>query len=681
MSTMTRPRYLTKSRYRMACECPTKLFYTKKKAYKDNGLDDPFLAALRDGGFQVGELARQYYGQGVLIDTLDEAKALNLTAAEMSKPRALIFEAAFVYQNLFIRADIVQKIENSVRLIEVKSKSIRPNDSKDSILKKDGYPKSDWDPTLQDIAFQTHVLRGAYPHLEVRPFLMLLDKERQAVVDAMNSLFFLKKPKGKKSPEVVLFAPLPPPLLQKGNWILCELCVQEPVELLLKTKYENQTTGKPQSFAERAKDWSEHYAKDTKIAPILTSECRDCQFRANPDERKEGLLSGYHECWRAVSGLPDAKLESGTVVEIWQYRKKEELLQQGIYHQTQVKPEIFTGSFGPRQQQQVTCVQKNITTPQVDDHAGLATDLSRLEYPLHFIDFETIRGAIPFHKDSAPYEQVAFQFSHHVVEKDGSIRHEGEWINLKRGQWPNADFLKQLQKELSKDGGSILHYANHEQQVLGDMADQVEHTDPRLASWARGLMDSSKGDHGQGSGRMVDLQKILLKQYYHPLAGGSNSLKKILPAILQTSPLLKKKYSSPIYGTSAMPSRNFKAMTWIQGKADPYELLPPVSADIPLDVERVFGENDKIDQGGAAMTAYAKVQFTQCSAAEVAGVEKALLKYCELDTLAMVMLWEEWQDQLQNGKPTAVAAPTQKAATQAGKQLNKSSLKKVLKST
>ena len=87
-------------------------------------------------------------------------------------------------------------------------------------------------------------------------------------------------------------------------------------------------------------------------------------------------------------------------------------------------------------------------------------------------------------------------------------------------------------------------------------------------------------------------------------------------------------------------------MTWIQGTADPYELLPPVSADFPLEAERVFGEGDRIDQCGAAMTAYAKVQFTQCSAAEVAGVEKALLQYCELDTLAMVMLWEEWQDQM-----------------------------------
>jgi len=647
----THPRYLTKSRYRMACECPTRLFYTKKKAYKDNGLDDPFLAALRDGGFQVGELARQYYGQGVLIDTLDEAKALKLTAAEMKKPNALIFEAAFRYQNLFIRADIVQKTGKSVRLIEVKSKSIRPNDPKDSILKKDGYPKSDWDPTLQDIAFQTHVLRKAYPQLEVRPFLMLLDKEKQAVVDAMNSLFFLKKPKGKKSPEVVLSGPLPPSLLQKRNWILCELCVQEPVELLLNTEYENQTTRKPQSFAERAKDWSEHYAKDKKIAPVLSKECRDCQFRANPEERKKGLFSGYHECW-TVAGLPGSQLETGTVVEIWQHRKINELLQQGIHHQTQVKLESLTGAYGPRQQQQVTCVQQNITTPQVDI-AGLATALSRLEFPLHFIDFETIRGAIPFHQDSAPYEQVAFQFSHHVAEKNGAIRHEGEWINLKRGHWPNADFLKELQKELSKDGGSILHYANHEQQVLGDLADQVERTDPPLAAWARGLMDSSKGDHGQGKGRMVDLQRILLKQYYHPLAGGSNSLKKILPAILQTSPFLKKKYSSPIYGTPAMPSRNFKAKAWIQGTADPYELLPSVAADIPAGIERVFGEGDRIDQGGAAMTAYAKVQFTQCSAVEVAGVEKALLQYCELDTLAMVMLWEEWQDQLQNGSRIA----------------------------
>ena len=642
-------RFLTKSRYRMACECPTKLFYTKKSkeepAYIDNGIDDPFLAALRDGGFQVGELARHYYGKGVLINEVNEAKALKQTAIEMAKPQALIFEAAFLYENLFIRADIVQKTGNSIRLIEVKSKSINPSDPKDSLFTDKGLPKAKWNLTLQDIAFQTHVLQEANPGMEIHPFLMLVDKEKPAVVDAMNSFFFLKKRDDRSNPEVVLSKPLPPEILQKKNWILCEICVREAVDLLHKENYNGKT------FAQRAKDWSDNYVKDKKIAPILSSECRNCQFRATAEEMQMGNKSGYHECWRAVTGLPDAKLERGTVLEIWNYNKKDEMLAAGIYHQTQVNPESFTGSKAPRQQQQVTCVQKNITTPMVDI-PGLGTDLSKLKYPLHFIDFETVRAAIPFHKDSAPYGQVAFQFSHHVVEKTGQIRHAGQWINLQRGYWPNEEFLKNLRDQVSEDGGSILHYAHHEQQVLGDLANQVEaRGDSRLAMWVRSLMDPSKGDHGQGKGRMVDLQKILLQRYYHPLAGGSNSLKKILPAILNPAGNLHKKYRRPVYGSELMPSLNLaKGKAWVTATSwDPYEFLPCVSSEFPHVLEKnygVAGVDEKIDQGGAAMTAYAKVQFTQCRKKEVDDIRKALLQYCELDTLAMVMLWEEWQSLL-----------------------------------
>jgi len=650
ISSSKEARYLTKSRYRMACECPTKLFYTKKSkeepAYIDNGIDDPFLVALRDGGFQVGELSRHYYGQGVLINEVNETKALKQTAIEMAKPQALIFEAAFLYENLFIRADIVQKTGNIIRLIEVKSKSINPSDPKDSLFTDKGLPKAKWNLTLQDIAFQTHVLQEANPGMEIHPFLMLVDKGMPAVVDTMNSFFFLKKRDDRSNPEVVLSKPLPPEILQKKNWILCEICVREAVDLLHKKNYNGK------AFAQRAKDWSDNYAKDRKIAPILSSECRDCQFRATAEELKMGKKSGYHECWRAVTCLPDAKLESGTVLEIWNYNKKDEMLAAGIYHQTQVNPETFTGSKAPRQQQQVMCVQKNITTPMVDI-PGLVTDLSRLKYPLHFIDFETIRPAIPFHERSYPYQQVAFQFSHHVVGKNGTIRHEGQWISLQRGHSPNEEFLKNLQAQLSQDGGTVLHYAHHEQQVLGDMADQVELGNPRLAAWARGLVDSSTGDHGQGKGRMVDLQKILVQRYYHPLAGGSNSLKKILPAILSPGGKLHGKYIRPVYGAESMPSLNLKkGKAWVSATSwDPYELLPPVAADIPKGTEKVHGvagKDERIDQGGAAMTAYAKVQFTQCRKKEVDDIRKALLQYCELDTLAMVMLWEEWQEQTKN---------------------------------
>ena len=68
---MTKPRYLTKSRFKLALECDTKLFYTNKNEYPDKKVDDPFLEALAEGGFQVEELARIYHGGGTLVEGRD----------------------------------------------------------------------------------------------------------------------------------------------------------------------------------------------------------------------------------------------------------------------------------------------------------------------------------------------------------------------------------------------------------------------------------------------------------------------------------------------------------------------------------------------------------------------------------------------------------------------------------
>ena len=50
---MTQPaRLLSKSRFKLGVECPTKLFYTGKSEYVNNNLDNNFLAALAEGGYQ-----------------------------------------------------------------------------------------------------------------------------------------------------------------------------------------------------------------------------------------------------------------------------------------------------------------------------------------------------------------------------------------------------------------------------------------------------------------------------------------------------------------------------------------------------------------------------------------------------------------------------------------------------
>jgi len=48
------PRTLSKSRFKLAVECPTKVFYSLDRRYVNSKDEDEFLQALADGGFQAG---------------------------------------------------------------------------------------------------------------------------------------------------------------------------------------------------------------------------------------------------------------------------------------------------------------------------------------------------------------------------------------------------------------------------------------------------------------------------------------------------------------------------------------------------------------------------------------------------------------------------------------------------
>ena len=122
-------------------------------------------------------------------------------------------------------------------------------------------------------------------------------------------------------------------------------------------------------------------------------------------------------------------------------------------------------------------------------------------------------------------------------------------------------------------------------------------------------------------------------------------MKKILPSILQTSSFLQKKYGQPLSALN-ISSKNFDpSFVWLQRSdghiINPYMLLPPLyegwSAE---DLEDSIAEMDDIADGGAALVAYAKLQFTDMTTKEREELNRGLLKYCELDTLAMVMVFE-----------------------------------------
>jgi hypothetical protein len=118
---------------------------------------------------------------------------------------------------------------------------------------------------------------------------------------------------------------------------------------------------------------------------------------------------------------------------------------------------------------------------------------------------------------------------------------------------------------------------------------------------------------------------------------------------MHSSDALRETYSRPVYGTAAMPSLNLTQPVswWVErdGRVlDPYDLLPPVFSDFARDEVAAIdsGLASQLQEGGAAMAAYARLQFEAIAPKERQAIQQALLRYCELDTLAMVMAVQAW---------------------------------------
>jgi hypothetical protein len=302
---MVAKRYLTKSRFKLGRECPTKLFYTgKKDQFDDQFLDNTFIQALVLGGFQVGELAKIYYPGGHAIESLDYNESCAHTEELLRKDNVVIYEAAFRHDELFVRVDILVKTGQQVKLIEVKAKSIDPTEDEvfyDKAALKRGKRKlkSKWVPYLEDVAFQTYVARKNFPSLSFTPYLMFADKSKAATVEGLNQKFLLlQKSNGRQEVRVKDGTDAE----AVGEQILCRICVTAEVELL------HQGDG-GKSYESIVSGLASAYAQDQMIAPQLSAACKSCQFRSEDSER-----SGFHYCWRRAAGLSDDELKGPFVL-------------------------------------------------------------------------------------------------------------------------------------------------------------------------------------------------------------------------------------------------------------------------------------------------------------------------------------------------------------------------------
>lgn len=650
----SKPRYLTKSRFKTALECPTKLFYTRKDDYENQSESDPFLEALAEGGFQVEELARMHYPDGIAIlgDDWNYSLLAQKTADLLQRVNVVVFEAAFLYDGLFIRVDILEKTGNQINLIEVKAKSVNLSEHQSYIGVRGGL-NGGWSTYLYDVAFQHYVIQKSQPDWVITPFLNLVNKEAVASVTGINQFFKITKTTdvrtGITKKEGLTLKDL-------GNSLLAKINISQELELI----YNDNPQSDTHSFEELIHYFKSHYSLDIKIKTPIGSQCKGCEFYSEKidDQNK----SGFHECWQEQLQLSYVAIDQPKTYDIWNFRGSRKLIEDGKYFVSDLtetdinpKPEAYKISNSERRWLQVEKIQNNDTSPHIE-FDGLKQELAGWTFPLNFIDFETSMVALPFTKGRSPYEQTAFQFSHHIVYKDGSIEHQSEYLNTQVGIFPNFGFVRALKSALEINDGSIFRYHNHENTVLNQIHLQLTNSDEtdkeELMNFIETITHStgSSPKHWEAGERdMIDLFRVVKDYYYDPRTKGSISIKAILPAVLNASNFLKGKYSQPLEQLQ-VSSKNFDGNhQFLEIENDvaisPYNTLPSLFDNWhDDDLEELVSGMGSISDGGAALTAYSKLQFENMQDNERDAISKGLLKYCELDTLAMVMIYEYFKD-------------------------------------
>ncbi len=618
---------LSKSDFQIASTCSKKLVY-KKASFETMNDANEYMEMLAQGGHIVAKYAQLTFTDGVEV----KGESLDVAIAETKKliqenENITLFEATFSSNGKIVRTDILEKKKNVLNIIEVKSKS---HDSDD-----DAYnAKRKLAEYIEDVAYQTLVLKEAYPDFQVHSFLLLPDKAKRTTIEGLAGWFKVntmieekfemeelpaqnvirfKKPlvefKYENDPDRKKYIEL----LQADN-LLTLVPIDEEVNAMMQVI---------QNRSDLFLDILQNGIKPEHFS--LNKNCKGCEFNLGKEKSK----NGYRECWQELTDIDPHIFDLYFGGAIGHYKSGwylDELIHKKKVSFWDFDPERFKdskGKLGSRGQRQFLQFE-NTKAKSEWISPDLASALQGLKYPLHFIDFETYLGAVPHHLGMRPYELVAFQWSCHTIATPDSDPIHTEYLNSDY-DFPNFRFAESLMKQIGTTGTPLM-WTPFENTILRNILEQMEiygYRNDSLKDWLTNITTDSK----QGrEGRFVDLNDFTLQYYFHPDMKGKTSIKKVLPAIWNNNPYL---HSIPWFKKYVSDSAS---------SLNPYDTLAPVIGEL---------ENEEVVKDGTgAMRAYQDLMFGVDSENKERreNLKQLLLQYCELDTMAMVIIWKYWMD-------------------------------------
>ena len=420
--------HLTKSKYLSGLQCYKRLWYEKnhpeRKASTSISQQRRF-----DQSKEVGILARDHFPEGVLINAIAPPNSVEQTEEAMTEGNSCIFEASFVFNDVLVRCDILQKDSNAWRIIEVKaSTSVK-------------------EEHLQDLAIQKYLLTGQGVNISETQLMLINNKE--CVYPDLSNLFIIED-------------------------------VTDRVDQLMNSVQSNIETFKT--------------ILDGNDEPqvLIGEQCdkpNTCPFKTH--------------CWEDI---PERSIFT---IPYLSKHKKAELVEKGIFSLEDVPANY---PLSQKQRAYIDSIPGN--QPEINTTA-IKHLLSDLEYPIHFLDFETDNPAIPRFDGLRPYQHFPFQYSCHVLHSDGAVEHH-EYLHTNTSD-PRSPLLESLLNHVSTSGFVVVYKASFERERLKDLAASF----PAHTLTLQSIID-----------RLWDQLVIFQNHYKHPDFGGSNSLKDVLPVLV-----------------------------------------------------------------------------------------------------------------------------------------------------
>ena len=192
-------------------------------------------------------------------------------------------------------------------------------------------------------------------------------------------------------------------------------------------------------------------------------------------------------------------------------KKLEVLLDEGVMEVKDIPPELLTND---KLRKHHYVVSNNVVHIEKDN---IEEELSVIEYPIYYLDYETFAPVISIIDGYRPYQRIVFQYSLHIQESpDSELKHY--YFLAKDLSDPTKAMAETLAERIGSSGSVIAWNMGFEKGCNTEMGE-------RTSEYQQFFEDVNN--------RMYDLMHVFKKGFYvHKEFHGSASLKKVLPVVV-----------------------------------------------------------------------------------------------------------------------------------------------------